>query len=407
MDGLWLSDIKDASLGLLKNTVQGYFTCYYRIACGIPNATVLWGKVSKDQDKYIALVYLLPGFKVTDPSKMHKNEAITLLEFWRACLDKDKQLVFAFSQWRGSNGTLQEPMDIDSADNAQQVPMKKLKSRQWAIVAEKDWAPMAQGAANDSEGSDWPIEWSESDAPKLDRGHSGQRNKGKAKRNGWPMVRLAAGHAESSKARTHPKPTLKGRAVKPMDAKGSSSSKRARMPGRELEEAAEVDALQPAKKARKDFSERCWHATTPFPDANDVPSSEETCKSTLTVVPPSFNNTGVVSIYDEVGRMRDDKWESANEEFKANCLGPGNVSVTAECLPSQDESPGPPPLTDCDSDAKARAGIGKRLGVDVQRRGFDDLYGEPRLDYLSPPHEVTSNVLVWVLLFEWGFCAGA
>ena len=26
----WLSDIKDASLGLLKNIVRGYFTCYYR-----------------------------------------------------------------------------------------------------------------------------------------------------------------------------------------------------------------------------------------------------------------------------------------------------------------------------------------------------------------------------------------
>ncbi|KAF8833108.1 hypothetical protein BDN67DRAFT_986244, partial [Paxillus ammoniavirescens] len=248
----WLSDIKDASLRLLKSIVRGYFTCHYR-------------------------------FKVTNPSKMHKRDAITLLEFWRGRQDKDKRSVFAFRRWRGSDGSLQEPVEIDSADDVQRVLMKRVKSRGTAVVAEKDQTSMAQGAADDSEDSDQPIEWSISD-----RGRSGERNEGKAKRvrrvmnnsedelpaNHGSPERMAAGIPESSKARTCPKPTLKGKGGKSMNGKGSSSSKRARAPGAEAEEAA------PAKKVWQDFIERRQHAATPFHKANDGPSSEETRRST-------------------------------------------------------------------------------------------------------------------------------
>ncbi|KAF8833782.1 hypothetical protein BDN67DRAFT_1017188 [Paxillus ammoniavirescens] len=294
----WLSDIKDASLRLLKNIVQGYFTCHYRIACSIPNAVVPWGEVSKDQDEYIAPLYLPPGFKVTDLSKMHKREAITLLEFWRGRQDKDKRSVFAFRRWRGSDRSLQEPIEINSADDVQRVTRKRVKSRGTAVVAEKDQTSMAQGTADDSEDSDQPIEWSI-----LDRGHSGERNQGKAKRvkrvikdsedelptNHESPERMADGRAreqvgepnrqgasvpESSKARKHPKPTLKGKGGKSMNGKGLSSSKRARAPGAEAEEAA------PAKKVQQDFIERHQRAATPFHEADDGPSGEETRRST-------------------------------------------------------------------------------------------------------------------------------
>ncbi|KAF8835093.1 hypothetical protein BDN67DRAFT_1015849 [Paxillus ammoniavirescens] len=294
----WLSDIKDASLHLLKNIVRGYFTCHYRIACSIPNAAVPWGEVSKDQDEYIVPVYLPPGFKVTDLSKTHKREAITLLEFWRGHQDKDKWSVFAFRWWRGSNGSLQEPVEIDSADDVQWVPRKRVKSRGTAVVAEKDQTSMAQGTADDSEDSDRPIEWSVSD-----RGRSGERNQGKAKRvkrvlndsedelptnhelpewmaNGQAREQMGepnrqgASVPESSKARKCPKPTLKGKAGKSMNGKGSSSSKRARAPAADAEEAA------PAKKVWQDFIERCRRAATPFHEADDGPSGEETHRST-------------------------------------------------------------------------------------------------------------------------------
>ncbi|KAF8836070.1 hypothetical protein BDN67DRAFT_1014974 [Paxillus ammoniavirescens] len=307
----WLSNIKDASLRLLKNIVWGYFTCHYRIACAIPNVAVPWGEVSKDQDEYIAPLYLLPGFKVTDPSKTHKREAITLLEFWRGCQDKDKRLVFTFRRWRGSDGSLQEPVEIDSADDVQWVLRKRVKSRGTAVVAEKYQTSMAQGAADDSEDSDRLIEW-----PVSDRGRSGERNQGKAKRvkrvindsedelptNHESPERMANGRAreqvgepnrqgagvpESSKARKHPKPTLKGKAGKSMNGKGSSSSKRARAPGTEAEEAA------PAKKVWQDFIERCRRAATPFHEADNGPSGEETHRSTRKRKAPLPANFGV------------------------------------------------------------------------------------------------------------------
>ncbi|KIK75019.1 hypothetical protein PAXRUDRAFT_19342 [Paxillus rubicundulus Ve08.2h10] len=47
----WVADVKQVSLDLLKNIVRGYFTYHYRIACNIPNATVPWGEVARNQNK--------------------------------------------------------------------------------------------------------------------------------------------------------------------------------------------------------------------------------------------------------------------------------------------------------------------------------------------------------------------
>ncbi|KAF8834287.1 hypothetical protein BDN67DRAFT_1016666 [Paxillus ammoniavirescens] len=92
----WVADVKQVSLDLLKNIVRGYFTYDYRIACGIPNAAVPWGEVARDQNKYVSPQYLPPNFKVTDPSKMHKKEAILLLDFWRTRQDEDEDSVLRF-----------------------------------------------------------------------------------------------------------------------------------------------------------------------------------------------------------------------------------------------------------------------------------------------------------------------
>ncbi|KIL00442.1 hypothetical protein PAXRUDRAFT_129932, partial [Paxillus rubicundulus Ve08.2h10] len=85
----------------------------------------------------------------------------------------------------------------------------------------------------------------------------------------------------SPKARPGPKPTLKGKTAKPMNAEGSSRSKRRRAPGTELEE-DEVDAAWPMKKVLQDFAKKCWHAATPFPEASEVPGIEDTRQSTHT-----------------------------------------------------------------------------------------------------------------------------
>ncbi|KIJ12438.1 hypothetical protein PAXINDRAFT_14762 [Paxillus involutus ATCC 200175] len=113
----WVMDIKQVSLDSLKDLVRGYFTYHYRVACGIPNAAVPWGEVSRDQNKYLSPTYLPPNFKVGDPSKMHKKDAIILLDFWRSHQDEDEDSVLAFRRWRGMDGMLQEPVDVHSGDN--------------------------------------------------------------------------------------------------------------------------------------------------------------------------------------------------------------------------------------------------------------------------------------------------
>ncbi|KIK91075.1 hypothetical protein PAXRUDRAFT_13982 [Paxillus rubicundulus Ve08.2h10] len=74
-------------------------------------------------------------------------------------------------------------------------------------------------------------------------------------------------------------------------------------------------------------------------------------------VPPSFNNTGVVTMNNDMGSHIEENRESADEELKSDGFGPGNVSVALESFPSRDESPGSPAVANCDSDSKARTGI--------------------------------------------------
>jgi hypothetical protein len=77
-----------------------------------------------------------------------------------------------------------------------------------------------------------------------------------------------------------PKPTIKHKTMKPGNAEGSSSSKRARAPSGDCEE--DVDAVRPMKKVKKDLAKTRRHATTPFPDVinEDVDDIEDTRRST-------------------------------------------------------------------------------------------------------------------------------
>ncbi|KIJ04792.1 hypothetical protein PAXINDRAFT_21918, partial [Paxillus involutus ATCC 200175] len=180
----WVMNIKQVGLDSLKDLVRGYFMYHYRVACGIPNAAVPWGEVSRDQNKYLSPTYLPPNFKVGDPSKMHKKDAIILLDFWRSRQDEDEDSVLAFRRWRGMDGMLQEPVDVHSGHNGPQVAMKKkLMARRQDVLLEKTHQSAGQGTANDGEAqSEIQMDWSESDAPDVGRGRSVKKVKVKAKR---------------------------------------------------------------------------------------------------------------------------------------------------------------------------------------------------------------------------------
>ncbi|KIJ05170.1 hypothetical protein PAXINDRAFT_21550 [Paxillus involutus ATCC 200175] len=299
----WVMDIKQVGLDSLKDLVRGYFTYHYRVACGIPNAAVPWGEVSRDQNKYLSPTYLPPNFKVGDPSKMHKKDAIILLDFWRSRQDEDEDSVLAFRRWRGMDGMLQEPVDVHSGDNRSRVAMKK------KLMARR-------------QDSEIQMDWLESDAPDVGRGRSVKKVKVKAKRTRRmlspsedelpattespgmaadgqaceqdspvptkaihgilkkPMMQREGRSPEVSKSMPHPKPTIKHKTMKPGNAEGSSSSKRARAPSGDCEE--DVDAMRPMKKVKKDLAKTGWHAATPFPDVihEDADDIEDTRRST-------------------------------------------------------------------------------------------------------------------------------
>ncbi|KIK72514.1 hypothetical protein PAXRUDRAFT_180517, partial [Paxillus rubicundulus Ve08.2h10] len=293
-----------------------------------------WGEVARNQNKYISPKYLPLNFKVTDPSKMHKKDAIILLDFWRSHQDEDKHSVLRFRRWRGTNRMLQEPVNVKSAEDGPQVQTKKVRARQQGALQERTYPSMGQGMADESEvASDKPFEWSESDAPGDSRRSSVKGNKGKAK----AMMRVVSpgvdelpttaetqgrvtggqatapadqskrrsqpGHlpclldphllAKVSKSTAWPKPTLKGKTLNAGNAEGS---KKRRAPSTDSEEEDNVDGVRPMKKVRQGFAKQRQKAATPFPDAikenaNDIPEVEDTRCSTRkqkTLLPADF-----------------------------------------------------------------------------------------------------------------------
>ena len=72
---------------------------------------------------------------------------------------------------------------------------------------------------------------------------------------------------------------------------------------------------------------------------------------------PAFNDAGVVTVDGDVLWADNTARESEQKEFESNCLCPGDVLFSFECLPAWDKSPGSPLLANDDSNANARASI--------------------------------------------------
>jgi hypothetical protein len=68
-------------------------------------------------------------------------------------------------------------------------------------------------------------------------------------------------------------------------------------------------------------------------------------------VPPSFDNTLVVTVDGEMAACCASTVEVTDKTFKAKSLCPANILLTMECLPAWDESPGLPPSASNNCDA--------------------------------------------------------
>ena len=77
-------------------------------------------------------------------------------------------------------------------------------------------------------------------------------------------------------------------------------------------------------------------------------------------IPPTFDDSSVVTVDDNVAMCLREEIEGADEELESNGFGPSNVVLGAmHALPVWVECPSMPPFTDDDCNAHARAGIRK------------------------------------------------
>ena len=72
---------------------------------------------------------------------------------------------------------------------------------------------------------------------------------------------------------------------------------------------------------------------------------------------PAVDDTGVISIHNNVVRKVESTCNGHNEEFKFDGLCPGDVLLASICLPFGEEAPCPPFVANDNSNANARASI--------------------------------------------------
>ncbi|KAG1797139.1 uncharacterized protein HD556DRAFT_1441294 [Suillus plorans] len=110
MDLPILPDIKGVSLEVKKAMIRSFLTIHYRICCGKRKVPVPWSDIMKGQSRFISSTYLPNDIKITDPSKMQRNEANALLECWLDRQDHQVGLMLKFKAWIDDKGKMHSPV---------------------------------------------------------------------------------------------------------------------------------------------------------------------------------------------------------------------------------------------------------------------------------------------------------
>ena len=76
------------------------------------------------------------------------------------------------------------------------------------------------------------------------------------------------------------------------------------------------------------------------------------CSVLAPSVPPPFNDSPVVTVYNEVPLLCFAISKISDQAFESDGFCPANISLSFQCLPAQDETPGSPLIADDDSDAE-------------------------------------------------------
>jgi len=101
-------------------------------------------------------------------------------------------------------------------------------------------------------------------------------------------------------------------------------------------------------------------------DIVDSPEDDICLSITAPSFPPTLDDASIVTEEPKVLARLTKREDSKDEELEANCFGPPNVP--SFCVPTRDESPGPPTVGDDNCDSNSGAGIRERAIVfDVTR----------------------------------------
>ena len=71
------------------------------------------------------------------------------------------------------------------------------------------------------------------------------------------------------------------------------------------------------------------------------------------MVPPSLNDSFVVTVYFKVSANANKPWDGFDEQLKTDCFGPSDISCAIQGLPSRNETPRSPTVTDGDGNPEA------------------------------------------------------
>ncbi|KAG1801760.1 hypothetical protein EV424DRAFT_1351885 [Suillus variegatus] len=112
-----LPDIEGASLETKKGMIWSFLTIHYRICCGKLKVPVPWSDIMKGQSRFISSLYLPDNTKLTDPSKLQRDEADTLLECWLARQDTQVGPTLKFKAWIDDKGKMHPPVSEESQES--------------------------------------------------------------------------------------------------------------------------------------------------------------------------------------------------------------------------------------------------------------------------------------------------
>ncbi|KAG1807074.1 hypothetical protein EV424DRAFT_1350789 [Suillus variegatus] len=112
-----LPDIEGASLETKKGMIRSFLTIHYRICCGKLKVPVPWSDIMKGQSRFISSLYLPDDTKLTDPSKLQRDEANTLLECWLDRQDTQVGPTLKFKAWIDEKGKMHPPVGEESQES--------------------------------------------------------------------------------------------------------------------------------------------------------------------------------------------------------------------------------------------------------------------------------------------------